>query len=349
MRLVLVAKTTSTVTYSFAIPDREQVPRGWTRSSLDSAWLWQLKAQQIDELVTAGRGVDTDDHSKLRSLHLYPPALPSLDDQIRILRKNLIDGRGFEVLRGLPVDDIGEATATGAMLALSAHLGPLRLQNAAGDLVGHVRNTGARSDDPNVRLYQTSERQTFHTDSADVVGLLSLSSALEGGESLVMRAETAYHAVAERHPELVDELFAPVATDRRGETPDGLDPWFTIPVLTWWDDKLTVKYQRQYINSARRFADAPKPSTSQVAALDAFDETCNDPVLHAPMTLEVGDIQFVHNHSILHDRNGFVDDPARPRHLVRTWMSVADDRPLHPIFEQRFGSIVPGDRGGIVV
>ena len=106
------------------------------------------------------------------------------------LRDQLLDGRGFEVIRGLPVADIGDEHAQAAMVVLSAHVGGFRPQNSAGDLVGHVRNTGAAANDPNVRLYQTNERQTFHTDSTDVVCLLALSTAVEGGESLVVNART---------------------------------------------------------------------------------------------------------------------------------------------------------------
>lgn len=69
------------------------------------------------------------------------------------------------------------------------------------------------------------------------------------------------------------------------------------------------------------------------------------------MQLEPGDMQFVHNHSLVHDRTAFVDhpDPARRRHLLRLWPSLPGDRPLPPTFSQRYGSIEVGDRGGIVV
>ena len=69
------------------------------------------------------------------------------------------------------------------------------------------------------------------------------------------------------------------------------------------------------------------------------------------MKLEPGDIQFVHNHTMLHDRMGFEDwpEPDRRRHLLRLWLSVPGDRPLPDCFAQRFGATTIGDRGGIVV
>ena len=69
---------------------------------------------------------------------------------------------------------------------------------------------------------------------------------------------TAYNEIAKRRPDLVPALFKPVATDRRGEVPDGQDPFFMIPVFTWYEEYLTCLYQRNYINSAQRFDQAPK-------------------------------------------------------------------------------------------
>ena len=63
-----------------------------------------------------------------------------------------------------------------------------------------------------------------------------------------------------------------------------------------------------------------------------------------------GDMQFVYNHSLLHDRTGFTDwpDPDRRRHLLRLWLAVPGDRPLPPVFAQRYGSVDIGDRGGVI-
>ncbi len=68
------------------------------------------------------------------------------------------------------------------------------------------------------------------------------------------------------------------------------------------------------------------------------------------MQLEVGDLQFVYNHSQLHDRTGFTDwpDPKDRRHLFRLWLSMEGDRALPECFKQRYGSIDIGDRGGII-
>ena len=67
------------------------------------------------------------------------------------------------------------------------------------------------------------------------------------------------------------------------------------------------------------------------------------------MALQPGDVQLVHNHTLLHDRTAFSDapEPERRRHLLRLWLAPADARPLPPVFAQRYGSVVPGARGGV--
>ena len=312
-------------------------------------WLKRLSDEDVAELERAGetflgRGGDLGTISK------DDFALPALGPRLARLRETLMLGRGFELMRGLPVAAYDQKLAATIFCGIGAHLGTARSQNAAGHLLGHVRNTGADAADPNTRIYQTADRQSFHTDSADVVGLLCLRDAIEGGESLLVSTVTIYNEILKQRPDLLPLLFEPVATDRRGEVPEGSKPYFEIPPLNWHDGRLTGLYQRQYIDSAQRFPDAPRLTQAHVEALDLFDSLANDPRLHFGMRLEPGDMQFVYNHSLLHDRTGFRDrtDPAERRHLLRLWLSLPGDRALPPSFTQRYGSIEIGERGGIV-
>jgi hypothetical protein len=69
------------------------------------------------------------------------------------------------------------------------------------------------------------------------------------------------------------------------------------------------------------------------------------------MEFKPGDVQLVHNHTLLHDRTGFVDWPERERrrHLLRLWLAPTDARPLPRIFAERYGTVTIGDRGGVIV
>ena len=103
----------------------------------------------------------------------------------------LLRGRGFCVLRRLPVEEWGDARSAAAFAVLARSMGALRQQNGQGHVLGHVTDLGLSSADPNVRVYQTHERQTFHTDSCDIVGLLMLRPARRGGDSFLVTAKGA--------------------------------------------------------------------------------------------------------------------------------------------------------------
>lgn len=304
-------------------------------------WTWQLDDGEVAALVAAGERLAADDRDDAMA--------PTLDAGLDRLRHELLHGRAFRLIRGFPVDEVDPDVAAAAFVWIGRQLGSARSQNAAGDLLGHVRNVGADASDPSVRIYQTDRRQTFHTDSADVVGLMCLETAATGGESMLVSAGAVYNEMLDRAPDLAPLMFRPVATDRRNEVPPGADPWFEIPVLNWYDGRLTVLYQRQYVDSAQRFPDAPRLTDEMVAALDLFDEIANDPALHITMDFRRGDMQFVHNHDLLHDRAAFTDTPGSPRHLLRLWLSMPGDRELPPVFAQRYGDLTVGDRGGIRV
>jgi hypothetical protein len=313
-------------------------------------WIKRLSAAEIAEVESATREL-AESSFDLTSISSDDFPLPALGPSLHQLLGEVLSGRGFVLIQALPVQRWTRREAAIAFLGIAAHLGALRMQNAAGHLLGHVKDLGRSSLDPNARIYQTRERQTHHTDSCDVVGLLCLRTAKSGGLSSLVSSTTIFNEMRRRRPDLLNALLDPIETDRRGEVPEGGAPYFSIPVFNWHEGLLSAIYQRQYIESARRFPGVPPLSQLQIEALDVFDELANDPKLNLTMELQPGDIQLVHNHTILHDRTAFEDfaEPDRKRHLLRVWVAPLSARPLPEVFAERFGSVTPGDRGGITV
>jgi hypothetical protein len=316
-------------------------------------WIEHLSETEIGEVECATRELAerANSGSDLTSLSADDFPLPTLGPRLHALLDEVLNGRGFVLIRSLPIQRWTRSEAAIAFLGIGVHLGRLRMQNAAGHLLGHVKDLGRSSDDPEARIYQTRERQTFHTDSCDVVGLLCLQVAKSGGLSSLVSSATVFNEIRRRRPDLLRILLDPIETDRRGEVPESGQPYFSIPVFNWYRNLLSAIYQRQYIESARRFPGVKPLTAQQIAALDLFDELANDPALNLTMELQLGDLQFVHNHTILHDRTAFEDfpEPERKRHLLRLWLAPPSARPLPEIFAERFGSVIPGDRGGIAV
>jgi hypothetical protein len=314
-------------------------------------WITRLTTAETAEVEQAARRLAAGggDLTKVRADD-FP--LPILGPRLAaMLHDQVLEGRGFAVLRGLDPSRLNRRENAAAFLGVGAHLGAFRPQNAKGHILGHVKDLGRSGDDPTARLYQTHERQTYHTDSCDVVGLMCLQPAKAGGRSSLVSSVTLYNEMRRRRPDLAALLFEPIETDRRGEVGPGEDPWFTIPVFNWHAGHFAGVYQRQYIESARRFLEVPPLTAAQVEAFDLLDALAEDPALHIELDFLPGDIQLVNNHVLFHDRTAFEDwpEPARRRHLLRLWLAPPDAQALPPVFAQRFGTVVPGERGGVSV
>lgn len=279
--------------------------------------------------------------------------LPSLSKKFDLIQKELLEGKGFALLRGLDVDkyDIEENAIIYA--GIGAHFGHTLPQNAKGHVIGHIKDVGLDHKDPNVRIYQTNVRQTYHTDSCDLVFLLCLKTAKSGGLSSIVSSVTVFNEMFKERPDLAEALFAPIETDRRGEIPRGQLGYYHMPIFNWYRGRLSTLYTRRYIESARRFSTVPALTEIQTQALNMFDQLANDSSINLNMEFKPGDIQILHNHQILHDRTDFEDwpDDERKRHLLRLWIVSPNGRALPPIYAERYGSVQIGsrERGGIRV
>ena len=333
-------------------PSHFSGPEVWTGAEMrrDTAWIREFTAAEIAELeaaLEAGRRagveiIDIDAES-------FP--LPTLGPTLDALRAEILRGRGFVLLRGLPVEGRDIEDVARLYWGLGRHFGHPVSQNGKGHLLGHVRDLGFDAADPEVRVYQTTERQYYHADSCDIVALLCLRPAMHGGESRIVSSASLYNEIRRRRPDLAELLSRPTAVDRRGEVPEGAPPYYLVPTFNHRDGLLSTYYVRRYIHSAQRFPDAPRLTAAHIEAFDLLDEIADDPEIHLAMEFRPGDVQLLHNHTILHDRGAYRDwpDGEAKRHLLRLWLCPPDGRPLPEAYAQRWGSIEIGDRGGIVV
>jgi len=327
-------------------------PAAWRGAQLaqQSDWIHHFT---VDDLAEIDAAVAAHEAAGRNMGDITPETfqLPTLAPKLGRLLEDVLHGRGFTVLRGFPVERYSIEQAATAYLGIGAHLGSFRSQNAKGHLLGHVRDLGLDINQPTTRYYQTNRELEFHTDSADIVALLCLRPAKSGGASRIVSSVTLHDILYAERPDLWRVLFNAFPTDRRGEIPPGMQPWFDLPVFNWYRGELTTIYVGQYIRSAQEnFPGARRLSALEHEAIDEVDRLCDDPALNLSMELKAGDMQFLHNHQILHARSDFEDwpDPQQRRHLLRLWLSPATGRPLPPAFAQRYGSLTPGDRGGIV-
>jgi hypothetical protein len=250
--------------------------------------------------------------------------LPELRSDVAQWVEALHTGRGFVLVRGFPVEELApEATAL-AYIGLGCQLGTPVGQDADATLLGHVRDEGIARHDPSVRFYRTKERQDFHTDGADIVGLLCLARAKSGGESRLASSYAVYNEILRRRPDLTEVLYQDMPWDRNDEQAVGEAPYFSLPVFNDVGELPRVFFIGWYIRDSQRHAEAPRLTAAQYDALDLIEAIANDPAFHVEMDFEPGDIQFIANAKILHAREAFDDHPeaARRRHLLRLWLSA---------------------------
>ena len=196
-------------------------------------------------------------------------------------------------------------------MGLGQYLGYFVSQNGRGHVLGHVKDVG---EDPTqihkTRIYRTTARQFFHADDGDLVGLLCLHRAAEGGESDIVSIHNVWNVLRRDHPDVAELLTRPVwYFDRKGEVSDGQQEWTRQPVFyleNGGQRRVYCKWDPYYVRSLTRFSDAgiiPPLSKEQVHAMTVLEDTCNKLALH--MILEVGDIQFLSNAHLLHARTAY--------------------------------------------
>ena len=214
-------------------------------------WMHVLSTSEVAEIEAAVDAADAGDRP-IAGIGPGDFPLPTLDPVLAAIREELLRGRGFALIRGLPIERFSVRRRAIAFWGIGTRFGRAVMQNAMGHLLGHVIDLGLTNDDHRVRTYQTRDRQFFHADSCDVVGLMCVRKARKGGLSAIVSSVTLHNEMLARSPELAAELFRPTHFDRRGEVPEGQPPWYEMPVFNWHEGRLSTHYVRRYIQSIRR-------------------------------------------------------------------------------------------------
>ena len=148
--------------------------------------------------------------------------LPTLGTELAGITRDLIDGRGVALIRGVPVDRYGKERASSIYWGIGMHLGRPWPQNAKGHLLGDVTDQGKAANDPTSRGNEIGGIAfPFHSDGSDLVGLFCLDAGASGGASVVANVVTIHNELVRTEPELAAELYAPFPYDLRGEQAPG--------------------------------------------------------------------------------------------------------------------------------
>ncbi|KAI9793637.1 MAG: hypothetical protein M1835_007109 [Candelina submexicana] len=318
-------------------------------------WTHPFTAAEIEELSGAtDRFLESG--TPLTGISKHNFKLPNLANFLDGLRSDLIDGKGFILFKNFPVEEWGNHKCAVAYMGLGTYLGHFVSQNGRGHVLGHVKDLGDDSKQiDKVRIYRTNARQYFHADDSDIVGLLCIARALEGGESDIVSSHHVYNVLQAERPDVVKLLTEPIwYFDRKGEISNGQEEYIRTSVFyleTAENGRVYTKWDPYYIRSLSRFSTTgqiPPLSPAQEEASQVLEATCNRLSLH--MVLQVGDIQFLSNEHVLHARTEYTDHapPAPRRHLMRLWLATPEDEggwklPFKDSNEKKRGGIQVND------
>jgi alpha-ketoglutarate-dependent taurine dioxygenase len=304
-------------------------PRAWRADTLDppAAWYHPLSEVTLAVLDRVGGGATPGDPAT--ALRPNADLRAAAAEDVRAVRSALEDGRGFVTVTAGARGRYAPPALAAVYWLFGSCLGRPVEQNVQGTLLYDVTDTG-QDVRPGARFSVTSSESSFHTDGSFMevvtgyVGLLCLTGAKAGGLSQIVSSYAVREELLAREPAAWAELTRPFHVDRRGGVRDGEAPTARYPVFGETARGLLVRYLRYWIEVGHDKAAAPL-TPAQVAALDALDRAAADPRLRAEFAMRPGDMLFVNNRWVLHNRTAFEDhpEPDRRRHLLRLWLAAA--------------------------
>ncbi|KAK9813596.1 hypothetical protein WJX73_009365 [Symbiochloris irregularis] len=347
-------------------------PADWTSAGLqgqEDTFTYVFTSDDSAELIKAvdnlkGQGVASEEDVKGLTKADYH--LPTLAPKLLEIGREVSLGRGFHLVKGFPVqafkgDRLGLVLAFwGVGLVLGR---PLVSQNdynneheTFGSYLNHVtvgRHTGIKKSSAlpepkqgeNVPRQRDTSRLAFHSDqgATDLIALVSINKAKSGGESKWVSGVAIHNELLRRgRKDLVEVLSDP----QQWQTPRKVDQsafernadgtfagYEPTPPFEYHDGYLTVHF------SVGNYLELDL-SPIQEEAIWTFARLAEDPKFHFSQILNPGDIEIIHNPTILHSRGEVEDGETveEKRHLLRWWIAQPKEqnpRPIAPSFAPR--------------
>jgi hypothetical protein len=210
-------------------------------------------------------------------------------------------------------------------------------QNRQGHVLGRIKDfSEGKEVNGEGRIYRTHYAQTYPTDEADIVGLLCLTKAMEGGESQIVSSHNIFNTLQRERPDVAKQLCIPQwFYDRKGETSEGQNEWMRTRGYYYYAGRLSMKRDSYYVGALQRFWEKgllPEYTDVQREVLVVVFEDLYRK-LSLEMILQKGDIQLVANTHNLHARSAYEDaaDPSQKRWLQRLWLATSEAEEGWPI------------------
>jgi alpha-ketoglutarate-dependent taurine dioxygenase len=300
----------------------------------DASWTHRFSPQDIEEIDAAFRKVQ-DERLSWGDFGKDQFPLPTLSLKLKEIDEQVRNGRGFVLIKGFPVERYTLNQIKTIYWGLGTHMGQVISHNVAGDFVAAVTDLALNSTDPNRRNNTTNQLLDPHTDLADVVSLLCIQQAQEGGMSSLVSTAAIHNEIVTQHPEYLEVLYEGFYHDFRGYGPNGDPNEVTptpIPVFEYNNGRVSCAFAKKIIETGATKRGVPLTDLQQ-KAINYVHELGIREDMRVDMMLEPGDIQIINNFSTLHARTNYFDhDDGRKRYLLRMWINMNDSVQLSPDF-----------------
>ncbi len=292
-------------------------PAAWRAADLRPAdWMVPLGADHAGELEAA--------------LTEGPAALATLGQVLRAALPRLDTGRGFVLLRALPLERFADAAAEQALIR-----------------IGGVLGRAVPQDGQPVQLLESPAsgalRWRFHADAADIVALLVLHQPPEVDPAMLVAAATIHNELMKRDRAALEILHRPMPHAVPG---GGIAD---LPVFTTASGAFIGRYARDAIDAAQRLPETPRLTAAQMAALDLVDAICGEAGLALRMEVRPGDLLLFNPLQVWKRRAEISEDVAgavRQRQALRLLLTTENSRALPGGLLAFEGAPAPGVIGG---
>lgn len=309
-------------------------PSAWTAASISGRQHFEQKLtptqiEAIDTLLAATRHVPAQEVTREQFDH------PEVNRLLTQIEQEILHGRGIVLVTGLDRSRYSPEDLERIFWGFGTHWGRAAVQSPKGDKLGRVTFVPVGPDNPVDRTYKRNSELEMHTDTYELVGLISVNKGRMGGLSRFVSSIAIHNDIVKNRPELLEPLYEGYhfATHEASLTDQPLTP-YKVPVFCAVDGQVSSHYVRAFYHRAAQLTGGLPPEFE--AALAYMNEVTTRPDLMVEFLLEPGEMVLWHNYTMMHARTAFTDhdDAALKRLLYRLWIEVPKGRPVTPIYHR---------------
>lgn len=241
----------------------------------------------------------------------------ALTDRLRGISKEVHQGKGFAVLRGIDPQAYSNFDNALIFCGLASHVGSCRGSNRLGKALDHIRDAREdkivlenKSTEVCLSAAKLPAEMKFHADGAygDIIAMYVKNVGFSGGSQYLASFWQTFNVLKETSPETLQILAEDVCFPAESSPAYLLEEGHQ-PLMYCQDDKVICQLTWNPFKNSTTLTAAQREAMVKVN--DVARQIC------VKLDHEPGDIQFVNNLALLHARDAYADSGSQKRHMMR--------------------------------